>query len=102
MTSIDPVTPASPDPRSPMAPPYVDEDPNLALVEEGMEEADTETREAVTDGYEASAILSDDPEAELDDIDFAAADDATAAELDAIYEDTIESGDLDGETDEEV
>lgn len=97
MTPIDPVKTASADPRSPMAPPYIDEDPNLALVEEGMEAAENETRDAVADDYEASALLSDDPESELNDIDFAAGeDDSNAPEIAAIHEESLEfEGELD-------
>ena len=70
-----------------MAPPYVDEDPNLALVEQGLNEAENETREAVADDYEASALLSDDPEGELDDIDFTVADDENEPpEVSAMHE----------------
>lgn len=79
-----------------MAPPYVDEDPNLALVEQGMKEAENETRDAVADDYEASARLSDDEEGELDDIDFAAGDDPTTApELAAMHEEFIPLDDED-------
>jgi hypothetical protein len=70
-----------------MAPPYVDEDPNLALVEQGLNEAENETREAVADDYAESALLSDDPEAELNDIDFDEADDdLLAPEVSAMHE----------------
>lgn len=55
MTPIDPKEPASPDPKSPMAPPYVDENPNLASVEDGLEVAENEAREMVADAYEATA-----------------------------------------------
>ncbi|MEO5916274.1 MAG: hypothetical protein ABIS50_18695 [Luteolibacter sp.] len=90
MTPIDPVKPATADPKSPMAPPYIDEDPNLALVEEGMDEAENDLREAVADDYEASARLGDNEEDELDDIDFTASEDSTTApEVAAIHEETI-------------
>lgn len=74
-----------------MAPPYVDEDPNQALVEQGVDEAENELREAVADDYEASARLSDDADEELDDIDFAATDGESgeAPEVAAIHEDSI-------------
>lgn len=87
MTPIDPVTIASQDPRSPMAPPYVDEDPNMELVEQGLDEAENETREAVADDYETSALLSDDPEGELNDIDFTESDEESESpEISAIHE----------------
>lgn len=87
MTPIDPVTIASADPRSPMAPPYVDEDPNLELVKQGLDEAENETREAIADDYETNALLSDDPEGELDDIDFTESDDGSEPpEISAMHE----------------
>lgn len=95
MTPIDPKTPASADPRSPMAPPYVDENVNIDLVQQGLDEAEDETRDAVADAYEASARLSDDPLEALDDIDFTEAEDvSTTPELSAMHEDL-------GEDDEE-
>ena len=99
MTPIDPATPASADPRSPMAPPYVDENPNLALVEEGLDVAENEIRDAVADEYEAAARLSDEPEENLDDIDFTAAEDPSSAtaELAAMHEEFIPYGDDDSE-----
>ena len=97
MTPIDPKTPASADPRSPMAPPYVDEDLNMDLVQQGLDEAEDETRDAVADAYEASARLSDDPLESLNDIDFNEAEDvSTTPELAAIHED-LRSEDEDGE-----
>lgn len=73
-----------------MAPPYVNEDPNLTLVQQGVDEAENEMREAVADDYEASARLADDPEEELDDIDFSATDDGIyAPEVAAIHEESI-------------
>ncbi|RYD48539.1 MAG: hypothetical protein EOP85_03335 [Verrucomicrobiaceae bacterium] len=90
MTPIDPAQPATTDPKNSMAPPYVDEDPNLALVEEGVEVAENEMRDAVADDYEANALESADVDAELDDIDFTAAeDDSTSPELSAIHEEGI-------------
>ncbi|MFT4176136.1 MAG: hypothetical protein QM627_05720 [Luteolibacter sp.] len=70
-----------------MAPPYVDEDPNLAQVQRGLEAAESERRDAVTDDYEASARLSDDPEEALDDIDYERDEASGAPELSAIHED---------------
>lgn len=88
MTPIDPKTPASADPRSPMAPPYVDDDVNIDLVQQGLDEAEDETRDAVADAYEASARLSDEPSESLDDIDFTEAEDlSTTPELSAMHED---------------
>ncbi|MEO5716516.1 MAG: hypothetical protein ABIT37_23765 [Luteolibacter sp.] len=73
-----------------MAPPYIDEDPNLALVEEGLDAAEDDVREAVADDYEASAKLSDEEDEELDDIDFSDDDGSTTApELAAIHEESI-------------
>ncbi|RYD74047.1 MAG: hypothetical protein EOP84_20555 [Verrucomicrobiaceae bacterium] len=90
MTPIDPAQPATADRKNSMAPPYVDEDPNLALVQQGVDEAENEIREAVSDGYEANALLSDDSEGELDDIDFSSGDDSsTAPEIAAIHEETV-------------
>lgn len=95
MTPIDPVTPASADPRSPMAPPYVDEDPGLALVQEGMNVAEDEIRDAVADDYEATARESEDPDEELDDIDFTSGDAEEAPEIAAMHEETIPQDDED-------
>lgn len=93
MTPLDSATSASVDPRSPMAPPYVDENPNLALVEAGLDAAENETRDAVADEYEAAARLSDDPDEHLDDIDFTAAEDSsTSTELAAMHEEFIPYG----------
>lgn len=102
MTPIDPVESASADPRSPMAPPYVDENPNLALVQEGMDAAENEVRQAVADDYEASAKLSDDEEGELDDIDFAADEGSSIApELAAMHEDALLGDDYEDLDEEE-
>jgi hypothetical protein len=92
MTPIDPIPPVPPHPRSATAPPYVDEDPNLALVEQGLEAAEDETRDAVADAYEAAARRSDDPAEALDDIDFTEAEDESSApELAAMHEDWVPS-----------
>ncbi len=86
MTPIDPAMPATADPPSPMAPPYVDVDINIILVQEGLDEAEDETREAVADAYEESARLSDDPQESLDDIDFAESEgESIAPELAALH-----------------
>jgi predicted membrane-bound mannosyltransferase len=85
--SLD-VAPA--DPRSSLAPPYVDEDPEAALVQQGLDEAENETRNAVADDYEASALLSDDVSEALDDIDYSESeDDALPPEIAAIHEEFI-------------
>jgi hypothetical protein len=92
MTPIDPVTPTTADPRSSFAPPYVDDDPNSELVQLGLDEAEDETREAVADAYEASALLSDEPEESLDDIDFTESEQVTGLpEIAAIHEEWIPS-----------
>ena len=44
MTPIDPVEKTRSNPRPPMAPPYVDEDVNEALVENGLDVAENERR----------------------------------------------------------
>lgn len=86
MPPIRPATPASPDPRSPMAPPYVDEDEDIALVQQGLDEAEDETREAVADAYQTSALDSDDPSESLDDIDFnESEEESTTPELAAMH-----------------
>jgi len=70
MTPIDAPIPASESPLPAAAPPYVNEEPNLAMVLQGLDEAEDETREAVAAAYEQQALLSDEPEESLDDIDF--------------------------------
>lgn len=98
MTPIDPKTPAFSDPRSSMAPPYVDEDVNLDLVQQGLDEAEDETRDAVADAYESSARQSDESSDALDDIDFTeAAGLSVASELSAVHEDFTERKDDEGE-----
>ncbi len=92
MTPFDPITPTPSNPRSATAPPYVDEDPNIALVEQGLEAAEDETRDAVADAYEAAAMRSDDPSEALDDIDFTEGEEESSApELAAMHEDWIPS-----------
>ena len=54
MTPIDPKETVSSEPK-PMAPPYADDNPNRASVEDGLEVAENESREAVADAYEATA-----------------------------------------------
>lgn len=79
-----------------MAPPYVDEDPDMEMVEQGLETAENETRDAVADAYEASARLSDEPQESLDDIDFTEGEEAsTTPELAAMHVETIPTDDED-------
>ena len=73
-----------------MAPPYVDEDVNVDLVQQGMEIADSETRDTVADAYEATARLSDDPEEAFNDIDYSKDDDSSSPELSAMHEEMDE------------
>ncbi len=85
---LDPVEPATSDNANPMAPPYVDEDPNRAMVEKGMRVAENEKRDAVVDSYESAAAQSDEPEEALDDIEYPkGADEGSDPELSAIRED---------------
>jgi hypothetical protein len=55
MTPIDPKETVPSEQKPPMAPPYADENPNRASVEDGLEVAENEAREAVADAYEATA-----------------------------------------------
>lgn len=74
-----------------MAPPYVDEDVNLGSVQDGMEAAENDTRDAVTDAYEANALQSESPEEELNDIDYTLSDPGgISPELDALRRETLE------------
>jgi len=87
MPPINPVTLASASPLSATAPPYVNEEPNLSMVQQGLDLAEDEVREAVIDVYEEGALLSEEPQESLDDIDY---DDGGVeqgpAELTAIHE----------------
>ncbi len=86
MTPIDPAKPASSSPKPPAAPPWVNEDPNLAMVRRGLDLAEDEARDEVAGAYEESARASDDPAESLDDIDFSEAEDeSTPAELSALH-----------------
>lgn len=92
MSTIHPVPSSAADPRSPMAPPYIDENEDIELVQQGLDAAENEMREAVADAYEASARLSDDPGEALNDIDFTEAEDlSTSPELAAIHVEYIPS-----------
>ena len=90
MTPIDPAQAVPSSRKSPTAPPYVDEEPNIALVEQGLELAEDETRDAVADAYEASARQSAEAADSLDDIDYVEAEDSEIApELSAMHVETI-------------
>lgn len=87
MSPIDPAQSASPNPRSPMAPPYVDDNLNKTLVEQGLEVAEDERRDAVTAIYEDIAQNEDDPEESLGDIDYSHGEElANGSEVGAIRE----------------
>lgn len=47
----------------------------MDMLEEGLETAENELRDAVADGYEAEARASTDPEVALNDIDYTEAED---------------------------
>ena len=69
-----------------MAPPYVDEDANEAMVEQGLEAAEDEVRDSVADSYEEGARGAADPQEMMDDIDYGEAEeDETTPELQAIH-----------------
>lgn len=69
-----------------MAPPYINEDPNLASVRQGMNVAEDEKRQMVADDYESIARGRDDSAAALDDIDRTLGEGGDMApELDAIH-----------------
>jgi len=105
MTPIDPAKAVPPTRRSATAPPYVDEDPNITLVEQGLELAEDETRDAVAEAYEEGARESADPAESMDDIDFTEAEDSSIPpELAAMHEDALpmaEEDDLDEDEEEE-
>ena len=70
-----------------MVPPYTDENIEIDEVAIGMEAAENDTRDAITDAYENSAQESDDPEEALDDIDYTLSDGASGPpELNAVHE----------------
>ncbi len=90
MTPIDPVQPVNPTRKSTTAPPYVDEEPNISLVEQGLEVAEDEIRGAVADAYEEGARDSEDPSESLDDIDYVEAEDEVVApELAAMHQESL-------------
>ena len=90
MTPIDPAQPAKPASRSAMAPPYMDEDANEAMVEQGLEAAEDEVRDAVADSYEDGARNAAEPQEMMDDIDYnEAEDDESTPEIEAIHGETV-------------
>ena len=69
-----------------MAPPYVDEDPYLDSVRQGLKVAEDEKRDAVTDEYEEQARASANEEESLDDISYPKGNaSGSSPELDAIH-----------------
>ena len=69
-----------------MAPPYVDEDPYLDSVQQGLQVAEDEKRDAVTDEYEEQARGTANDEESLDDISYPGGNSAaTDPELEAIH-----------------
>ena len=90
MTPIDSAKPVPPASKSSMAPPYVDEDTNEALVEQGLEAAEDEIRDAVADSYEEGARSSSDPQEMMDDIDYTEAEeDPISPEIAALHREQI-------------
>ena len=86
MPPINPVTRSAVDPPSPMAPPYVDDDDDMAMLQQGLDTAENEIRDAVADAYEADARLSDNPTEMFNDIDFTEAEEPSATpELAAMH-----------------
>ena len=68
MNPIDPKQTIRPQDKDPMAPPFVDENPERDATERGMDVAENEIREAVDDVYEDFARRGEDLEESLDDI----------------------------------
>jgi hypothetical protein len=103
MSPIDPVRKGDPSPPAPMAPFLADDNLELGEVEAGMEAAENDTRDALVDIYVNDALISEDPEEALDDIDYSLSDGAAVPpELDAIHGDQMEDlGDEDFENEEE-
>ena len=90
MTPIDPAEGIPPTRKSATAPPYVDEEPNISLVEQGLEVAEDEIRNAVADAYEEGALQSAEAGESLDDIDYMETEDESVApELAAMHEESI-------------
>lgn len=87
MTPIDPLQSNHHNQRESMAPPYVDENPIRELVQQGMDIAENEKRDAVIDIYETRARASDDPSRALDDIEYGSNEGpAVPAEVAAMHE----------------
>ena len=73
-----------------MAPPYVDEDANEAMVEQGLEVAEDELRDVVADSYEEGAREAADPQQMMDDIDYGEAEeDEGAPEIEAMHDELV-------------
>jgi hypothetical protein len=75
-----------------MAPPYVDEDVDITMVERGRSVAEDEIRDAVAEAYEERAKSSDNPEEELADVDYdeeLAEENPDGPEMAAIHEEFI-------------
>jgi hypothetical protein len=90
MTPIDPAQSVPATRKASTAPPYVDEEPNISLVEQGLEVAEDEIRSAVADAYEEGARQSTVAADSLDDIDYTEAEDESVApELAAMHEESI-------------
>lgn len=53
-----------------MAPPYIDDNPEIEMVEKGLRIAEIEKRDAMISQYEKRAIAGSDPEKALDDISY--------------------------------
>ena len=90
-TAMCPIDPASTVPagdRSPMDNPFDEGDPDLTLVEQGMDVADDEMRDAVTDAYEEDAVEDEEAEDSLNDIDYTPDEDDSdrAPEVEAMHE----------------
>lgn len=59
----------------------------MESVQDGMDAAEDDTRDAITDAYEAAALQSEDPEEELDAIDYTeTGTESGSPELDALRE----------------
>ncbi|MFD2256422.1 hypothetical protein ACFSSA_07035 [Luteolibacter algae] len=70
MCPIDPVETSDKQNQAPMSPPYIDDDVNQTLTEQGLQAAENEKRDAVISEYEKQASTSDEPEETLDDIEY--------------------------------
>lgn len=98
MSNIDPVKRVKPSAPAPMAPMSGEDRLEMSEVEAGMEAAENDTRDVIQDLYEAAALVSDDPDEALDDIDYTLSDGGDITpELSAIHDET----DVDFEVEEE-